>query len=100
MTDTMSLAELDEEIDRLEKEKDRVQTLLQSPEESGKRRARRGIAFGRWAEIVALTGEQMKAARSLADEPDRWLFDDEVLIADGWRYDAQSDRWHRPSAGR
>lgn len=95
--DTMSLEELDKEIARLQGEKKRVQDLLQSPEETGKRRARRGIAFGRWVETVVLTGEQMQAARALADEDDRWLFGDGVLKADGWRYEKQSDRWHGPS---
>ena len=94
---TMSLADLDEEIERLKREKQRVKTLLQDPDESRKRRARRGIAFGRWAETVLLTGEQMQAARALADEDDRHLFGDDVLQADGWRYDKVSDRWYGPS---
>ena len=96
MTDTMSVAEINEEIERLQKEKERVQGLLENPEESGKRRARRGIAFGRWAETMALSPEHMTSARALADEADRWLFDEEVLKADGWRCDEKQNRWSRP----
>ena len=96
MSNEMSVAEIDEEIERLQMEKQRVQALLQSPEESGKRRARRGIAFGQWAETMALSPEHMTSARALADEADRWLFDEEVLKADGWRYDENQNRWSRP----
>ena len=94
---TMSVADLDQEIERLQREKQRVETLLQNPEQSRKRRDRRGIAFGRWMETVQLTGEQMQAAQALADKDDQWLFRDDILKADGWRYDKQSDRWHVPS---
>ena len=100
MTDTMSLAELDKEIERLQEEKERVEALLQNPEESSKRRARRGIAFGRWLETMAVTPEQMVAVQALADEVDRWLFGEEVLIADGWLRDPKSDNWNGPSVGQ
>ena len=90
MSDEMSVAEINKEIERLQREKQRVKELLQNPEESRKRRDRRGIAFGRWVETMALTAEHMKAVQASADEEDGWLFGDEVLIADGWQHDPKS----------
>ena len=100
MPSEMSLAEIDQEIVRLQEVKQRVQTLLHNPEDGRKRRARRGIAFGRWAETVALSPEHTTNARALTDEADHLLFDEEVLPADGWRYVERRDRWSRPQVRR
>ena len=88
--DSMSMAELTEEIHRLQTEHDRIQEILVNPVEIAKRRARRGVGLGRWAETLVLTAAQMDSARLLTDKVDRWLYLDYVLRADGWQHDPKS----------
>ena len=72
----MRLDAIDWEIERLRAQRQRVAALLRDPDESKKRRGRRGIALGRWVQTLELTPEQMKQMRALADEEDRWLCGD------------------------
>lgn len=97
-TDTMSLEELDKEIQRLQEEKQRVQALLESSEQRTARRLRRRYVFGQWLETMALNADQLAAIREVAGDKDGWLFDKDVIEADGWVL-ADSGIWSLSHAG-
>ena len=78
-----TLAEVQAEIERLERQRDEYQRTLDDPEQRRQRRVRRQQLLGRAAESFALSEQLIQTAQSLAGA-DTWLFDSDLMRADGW----------------
>ena len=90
----------DAEIARLEAELEgakRLLALLEDPEQRVARRARRQQLMGRWAEGLQLDEDELDALREVSDD-EAWLFDPQVLAADGWKEDADEGWWFEEDA--
>ena len=95
LTPTMRLENIDVAFERLRARRVRVEAVLRDPGESARRRERRGRVLARWVRTLEVTPAQVRRMRALADAPERALFADSVLSADGWRRDAHG-HWHGP----
>ena len=83
------LAQYDAEIDRLTKEREEYLRQVQDPAERENRRKRREQLAGRWlVRRCRLTGAHVQAIGEVAGD-EAWLFEAELMAADGWHQDEQ-----------
>ena len=88
--------DIDAEIARLQRERDRLTWLRTDPEQRAAREARRDQVMARWARGRGLVPEQLAEIHQLAGARDAWMWEDDWLTADGWQRD-ESDRWTGPA---
>ena len=93
-----SVADYDAEIAELTAERDRLQGLLADPEQCEARRTRREQLAGRWRVGSPLSAEHVSAIREVSDDGESWLWDPDVLNADGWEQ-GDDGSWVLPSRG-
>ena len=79
-----TVAEINAEIARLERERDEYQRTLADPKERRKRRRRRQQLLGRAAETWRLPEDLIKGAQAMAGDEGR-LFAPDVMREDGWK---------------
>ena len=74
-----------------------MRQLLGDSDQSEARCLRRRYVFGQWLETLELSANHLVAIRKVADDEDVWLFDKDVMEADGWVV-ADSGSWSLPQA--
>ena len=85
-----TLTDYDAEISALKAERQGLAKLLSDAGERRARRVRRQQLLGRWAERLPLGGKVLEELRTIS-ETEGWLWDGEMLAADGWVH--EGDRW-------
>lgn len=88
-----------QEIERLRQERDKLQNMIDDPDEKKQRRTRRAQIVGEYAtRSIAWRDAQMDSIREVAAKTkEDWLFGAKLLQLDGWRHDNQGN-WHPPNA--
>lgn len=90
----------DKEIKRLGQERNKLQNMLDDPDEKKQRRTRRAQIVGEYAtRDVVWDDAHMDRIRQLAvKSKEGWLFGAKLLRLDGWRHDGDKGDWHPPKA--
>ena len=92
-----SVAEIDAEIERLQREREEYKRTLEDPEQRRRRRIRRQQLLGRAAETWQLPENLIKGAQLLAGDHAR-LFDLDLMQEDGWKL--HEGQWTLPQESR
>ena len=86
----------DKEIKRLRQERDKLQNMIDNPNEKKQRSTRRAQLIGEYAiRSVFWDDAHMAGIRQVAAKTEEeWLFGTKLLQLDGWRHD--KGNWHPP----
>ena len=95
----LSIADYDREIMELQRERKRLQGLLSDPDQREARRVRREQIAGRWVVTLPLSTNQVSSIREVSGDSESWLWERDVLIADGWVQD-EGESWSLSEARR
>ena len=91
-----SVAEIDAEIERLQREREEYKRTLEDPDQREARRVRREQIMGRWAAGLRLGDSHLDGIRRVAAD-EAWLFAPNLMQEDDWKRDADKGQWTLPA---
>ena len=90
--DLVTVGDIDDEIARLQAERERVSKIMTDPAQKRARRAVRGAAMMRWVAARGLDADQLEELRGHLPTEDQWMAKTGILLNDGWTQET-SGRW-------